>query len=101
MQELGLGAEIGAGRTARVFEGCINGEPVAVKVCSSAHTYYLGDQFNDCSFCKQAAVRKASAVDQSCWATHAFVVVEAVQDSSEIALLITSEMSLKRAGTRS
>ncbi len=38
LQELGLDAEIGCGRTGRVFEGCINGQPVAVKVCSSAPT---------------------------------------------------------------
>ncbi|KAK9866711.1 hypothetical protein WJX84_010026 [Apatococcus fuscideae] len=32
LEELGLTAEIGCGRTGRVYEGCINGERVAVKV---------------------------------------------------------------------
>ncbi len=34
LHELGLDAEIGGGRTGRVLEGFINGQPVAVKVCS-------------------------------------------------------------------
>lgn len=34
LQELNLSAEIGFGRTGRVYEGCINGNRVAVKVCT-------------------------------------------------------------------
>lgn len=40
LEELGLTAEIGGGRTGRVYEGCINGKPVAVKVCSSVHRHF-------------------------------------------------------------
>lgn len=46
LQELGLTSQIGIGRTARVYEGCIDGTPVAVKVCTpaclppSCHTLY-------------------------------------------------------------
>ena len=35
LQELGLAAEIACGRTGRVYEGCIHGQHVAVKVCLS------------------------------------------------------------------
>ena len=41
--ELGLGAEIGCGRTGHVYEGRINGQRVAVKVCSWA-LLPLGDK---------------------------------------------------------
>ncbi len=36
LQELNIGSEIGHGHTGKVYEGCINGQRVAVKVRSSA-----------------------------------------------------------------
>ena len=62
LQELGLTAEIACGRTGRVYEGCIQGQHVAVKVSNSA-LLLLGDEIEalscGCTFVIHACLHKA------------------------------------------
>ncbi len=67
LQELGLTCQIGAGRTGRVFHGCIHGQRVALKVCSPS-SLALGDEVKGsscmCRFVDQAFVTRQ---DMNVW----------------------------------